>query len=128
MGRAAVRLAVVVLALVESIACAEEPAAVADLHVAAPDRIRQMQAAAEAIGHASWGHWGDQPERYVAWSNHSNRLIPVYTFGMSLDAVKEKRSVYRDAARLQRSTDGFPTPRSTPLPTTSTKPTSIGCR
>jgi alkaline phosphatase len=101
MGRAAARLAVVVLALVESIARAEEPAAVADLHVAAPDRIRQMQAAAEAIGRASWGHWGDQPERYVAWSNHSNRLIPVYTFGMSLDAVKEKRSVYRDAARLQ---------------------------
>ena len=73
----------------------------ADLHVAAPDRIRQMQADAEATGRASWGYWGDQPARYVSWSNHSNRLIPVYSFGMTLDAVKGKRSVYRDEARLR---------------------------
>jgi len=77
-----------------------DPPTAAELHVAAPDRIRQMQSEAEASGHAAWGHWGDQPGRYVSWSNHSNRLIPVYTFGMPLDAVRSASSVYRDAARL----------------------------
>ena len=73
-------------------------------HAAAPpavDRIRQMQIEAEATGRASWGHWGDQPARYAAWSNHSNRLIPVYTFGMPLDAVAGDRSAYRDEPRLR---------------------------
>ena len=83
-------------------------AALASLVTAAvaaePDRndpILRMQADAEATGKASWGHWGDQPDRYVSWSNHSNRLIPVYTFGISLDAVAGAQSVYRDAARLE---------------------------
>ncbi len=65
------------------------------------DPILRMQSAAEAAGKAAWGHWGDQPDRYVSWSNHSNRLIPVYTFGIGLDCVAGVRSVYRDAARLQ---------------------------
>lgn len=65
------------------------------------DRIRDMQIAAEATGSAAWGHWGDQPEKYVAWSNHSNRLIPVYTFGMTLAGVSGTNSPYRDAARLE---------------------------
>ena len=43
-----------------------------------------------------------QPARYAAWSNHSNRLIPVYTFGMALDAVHGAASVYRDEGRLTR--------------------------
>ncbi len=68
----------------------------------AADRVRHMQVAAEAAGHAPWGHWGDQPGRYAAWSNHSNRLIPVYTFGMPLDAVRGAASVYRDEGRLTR--------------------------
>jgi alkaline phosphatase len=66
----------------------------------ATDRVRDMQAAAEAAGRAAWGHWGDQPQRYAAWSNHSNRLIPVYTFGIDLDAVGGASSVYRDERRL----------------------------
>ncbi len=75
--------------------------AAAEMHVALPDRIRQMQSAAEAAGRASWGYWGDQPAKYSGFSNHSNRLIPVYTFGISLDGVKGERSVYRDEARLE---------------------------
>ncbi|MFM8890158.1 MAG: alkaline phosphatase [Planctomycetia bacterium] len=59
-----------------------------------------MQAEAESSGTSRWGHWGDQPDRYVSWSNHSNRLIPVYTFGITLDAVAGRRSIYRDAAAL----------------------------
>ena len=65
------------------------------------DPIRAMEAEAEATGKAAWGHWGDQPDRFISWSNHSNRLIPVYSFGMMLDAVAGANSAYRDAARLQ---------------------------
>jgi alkaline phosphatase len=65
------------------------------------DWIRDMEVEAERMGRASWGHWGDQPERYAAWSNHSNRMIPVYTFGITLDDVRGERSVYRDAGRLE---------------------------
>ena len=67
----------------------------------AVDRIREMQAAAEIDGRAAWGHWGDQPDRYVSWSNHSNRLIPVYTFGMTLADVSGTNSPYRDEHRLR---------------------------
>jgi len=83
---------------------AAEPAAVAEpprKAQAAGDPIRMLQCEAEVSGHASWGHWGDNPDRYVAWSNHSNRLIPVYTFGIDLDAFAGAKSVYRDEARLR---------------------------
>ena len=66
----------------------------------ARDPVLTMQAAAESSGTSPWGHWGDQPDRYISWSNHSNRLIPVYVFGMTLDAVAGPRSIYRDAAAL----------------------------
>ena len=65
------------------------------------DPIATLQREAEATGHAAWGHWGNQPDRYVSWSNHSNRLIPVYTFGLGLESVAGANSVYRDAARLE---------------------------
>jgi alkaline phosphatase len=67
----------------------------------AADPIRGLEAEAEATGKAAWGHWGDQPDRFISWSTHSNRLIPVYTFGAMLDAVAGPNSIYRDAARLQ---------------------------
>lgn len=66
------------------------------------DHVHEMQAAAERAGQAGWGHWGDRPSVYAAWSNHSNRLIPVYTFGLSLQGVAGAKSVYRDAAALER--------------------------
>lgn len=66
------------------------------------DRARAMQAAAERAGRADWGHWGDRPGVYAAWSNHSNRLIPVYTFGLSLESVAGPKSVYRDANGLEQ--------------------------
>ncbi|MFM7185946.1 MAG: alkaline phosphatase [Planctomycetota bacterium] len=75
-------------------------AAPQDVHVAAPDRIRRLQSDAEAAGRAWWGYWGDQPQKYVSHSSHSNRLIPVYAFGTSLAAVSGSNSVYRDPGRL----------------------------
>lgn len=67
----------------------------------ATDHVRDLQVAAEATGRAAWGHWGDQPQRYAAWSNHSNRLTPVYTFGMTVGSVAGSNSVYRDEPRLR---------------------------
>jgi len=75
-------------------------AAPQDVHVAAPDRIRRLQSDAEAAGRAWWGYWGDQPQKYVSHSSHSNRLIPVYAFGTSLASVSGSNSVYRDPGRL----------------------------
>jgi len=68
---------------------------------AADDPIRQLQIEAEISSRADWGHWGDQPGKYVTWSNHSNRLIPVYAFGTDLEHVRGANSPYRDAARLE---------------------------
>mgnify|MGYP006268557397 CR=1 FL=1 len=65
------------------------------------DRFAQMQWIATHTGRAPWGRWGDQPQHYVSWSNHSNRLIPVYTFGIGLDAVAGANSPYRDRAKLE---------------------------
>ncbi len=68
--------------------------------LAEASEIAAMQVAAEQSGTASWGYWGDQPERYVSYSSHSNRLIPVYSFGISLSGIDGANSIYRDAERL----------------------------
>ena len=68
----------------------------------AGDHLRQLQTAAAESKHADWGHWGLDPSKYSTWGTHSNRLIPVYTFGIGLDAVRGKNSVYRDAAAIKR--------------------------
>ena len=46
-------------------------------------------------------HWGHIPDRYSTWTNHSNRLIPVYTFGLTLNALRAEGSVYSDPGRLK---------------------------
>jgi alkaline phosphatase len=67
---------------------------------AAADPLRDLQTKAITEGKASWGYWGADPEKYTGWTNHSNRLIPVYTFGIDMKSVTGENSVYRDAARL----------------------------
>jgi alkaline phosphatase len=68
---------------------------------AANDHVRELQTDAVRTAVAEWGHWGPFGTRYSEWLSHSNRLIPVYTFGMGLDDVAGPRSVYRDAERLK---------------------------
>lgn len=65
------------------------------------DHVRKLQSDAIAAGKAPWGHWGFDPENYRAWGTHSNRLIPVYTFGINLDSVRGANSAYRSEARLK---------------------------
>jgi alkaline phosphatase len=66
------------------------------------DRMCVMQNVAIKEGKTPWGHWGNQPDQYSSWTNHSNRLIPLYTFGITLDALREEGSVYADPERLQQ--------------------------
>ena len=73
------------------------------------DFLRTMQFQAVEKDDASWGHWGDHPGKYSSWTNHSNRLVPIYTFGIRLDKFMGKNSIYRDAARLQQLYGQLPT-------------------
>ena len=66
------------------------------------DKISQMQTTAITDKTATWGHWGNRPSSYSAWTNHSNRLIPVYVFGGSFASYMNEGSVYRDAAKLEK--------------------------
>ncbi|MCA9064911.1 MAG: alkaline phosphatase [Planctomycetaceae bacterium] len=73
------------------------------------DRFAVVQAEAIAAGRARAGFWGTDPENYVGWKTHSNRLIPVYTFGtqgggagIDIDSYSGVNSPYRSPAALQR--------------------------
>ena len=64
------------------------------------DTIRTLQFQAIETGKATWGHWGDTKKDFTDWATHSNRLVPVYSFGVKLDSVQGKNSVYRSKEKL----------------------------
>lgn len=73
------------------------------------DRLRDLQAHAIYAGRAEFGHWGRDPGNYTAWGTHSNRLIPVYTFGtlgagsgIDLTSFTDANSPYRREEELKR--------------------------
>jgi alkaline phosphatase len=73
------------------------------------DHLRDLQTAAIANGASPAAHWGWQPENYVQWGSHSNRLIPVYTYGtkgagpaIDLQDYIGANSLYRDAGAIER--------------------------
>ncbi|WP_437202357.1 alkaline phosphatase [Planctomicrobium sp. SH664] len=75
----------------------------------AEDYIRDLQEQAIGKNKAEFGHWGWDPENYLAWSTHSNRLIPVYTFGtlgagqgIDLTSYTGPNSPYRNPAALKK--------------------------
>lgn len=68
----------------------------------ADDLLRALQYKASNRGIADWGHWGDRPDQYAAWSTHSNRLVPIYSFGLDLSSVAGENSPYRTAERLEK--------------------------
>ncbi len=61
-----------------------------------------MQNEAIHLDHADWGYWGAYPSKYTGWTNHSNRLIPIYTFGSDLKPFSGQHSIYRDAEALKK--------------------------
>ena len=66
------------------------------------DPVRRLQSDAVRNSKAKFGHWGVQANKYTSWTNHSNRLIPVYTFGINLSALREEGSVYRSPKQLEK--------------------------
>jgi len=66
------------------------------------DRLKDLQTRAIEQRQAEWGHWGTTPEKYSGWTSHSNRLVPIYTFGISLASVAGPNSAYRSAERLKQ--------------------------
>ncbi len=75
----------------------------------ADDFVRALQTKAIEDGQAPWGYWGTTPDNYIEWGTHSNRLIPVYTFGtlgagngIDLKSYQGAKSPYRDATALKR--------------------------
>lgn len=82
----------------------------------AADFIRDLQTAAIAAGNSPVGYWGAEPEKYTAWGTHSNRLIPVYTFGtrgaekgIDLDGYTGPNSAYRSEAAIRQIYGKVPT-------------------
>ncbi|MDA0590442.1 MAG: alkaline phosphatase [Planctomycetota bacterium] len=73
------------------------------------DHIRDLQTNAVKEKKAEWGYWGSDPAVYSTWISHSNRLIPVYTFGISLDSVRGESSPYRSAEKLTQLYGQIPT-------------------
>lgn len=79
------------------------------------DHMRDLQTAAIEANRADFGHWGHDPKNYKHWGSHSNRLIPVYTFGtltpggsgekphpVDLRNFTGVHSAYRSAEKLKR--------------------------
>ena len=76
--------------------------------VEAGDHFYELQSAAIEENRADFGHWGSDSEDYTQWGSHSNRLIPVYTFGtrgkgkgIDLRDYRGKNSLYRDEAKIR---------------------------
>lgn len=65
-------------------------------------KLREFQFRAVELNAADWIHWGDQPSQFSNWVTHSNRLIPVYTWGISLGSVKDKNSPYRKKNQIKK--------------------------
>lgn len=93
----------VLLAMLLVVACNQFPAANAN------DDLRELQARAVKTYQAEFGHWGLTKDSYTQWSTHSNRLVPVYTFGtrgagkhIDLSDYVGVHSVYRSQREILR--------------------------
>lgn len=76
--------------------------------VTAEDRLAEIQKTAIAEGKSDVAHWGADPENYTLWRTHSNRMIPVYTYGtlnagdgVDLRSYAGVHSAYRSEERLK---------------------------
>lgn len=73
------------------------------------DPLREIQAQAVEQGRSPVMFWGTDAERYSNWTSHSNRLIPVYTFGtkdagpdIDLSNYQGENSPYRNEDKLRK--------------------------
>ena len=75
--------------------------------MSAGEPLAKQQVAAIESGRGTGFHWGPKADAYIGWSNHSNRLVPVYTFGtagagpgIDLNDYLGEKSAYRDAGKV----------------------------
>lgn len=65
------------------------------------DYVQELQSVAVSTRMAPWAHWGPNARTFSSWTSHSNRLIPLYSFGMGLETVTGANSAYRDENRIK---------------------------
>ncbi|HBN79662.1 MAG TPA: alkaline phosphatase, partial [Planctomycetaceae bacterium] len=77
--------------------------------VRSEDYLFQLQTDAVEAGKSPVGHWGWEQDNYMKWGTHSNRLIPVYTFGtgkagdgIDLTDYQNENSPYRNTASVRQ--------------------------
>ncbi|VAX42008.1 Alkaline phosphatase [hydrothermal vent metagenome] len=75
--------------------------------LSADDPIYNLQTEAIKKGKAEFGHWGWKPHQYMLWGSHSNRLIPVYTFGAKGTAKGVNLTHYTNSNSPYRSEKGI---------------------
>lgn len=75
----------------------------------AADPIAALQKKAAESNRSDAFHWGPRTDKYSNWGSHSNRLIPVYAFGLSLDSVRGANSIYRSEEKLKKLFGYLPT-------------------
>lgn len=73
------------------------------------DPLREFQAQGVKEGQSPVMSWGTDSKKFSNWTNHSNRLIPVYTFGtkgagegIDLSSYQGKNSPYRSEDQLRK--------------------------
>ncbi len=105
------RLLLIATALLPAVATASE----------AGDHLKELQTAAIQNRYSPAAHWGTDPEKYVTWSTHTNRLIPVYAFGtkeagtgVDLTSYTGENSAYRSESKLRAIYGYVPTNTITP--------------
>ena len=65
--------------------------------------LRTLQFQAIELNEAPWAHWGGHKTSvFSTWTNHSNRLIPVFSYGVDLNEVRRKNSAYRSEDKLKQ--------------------------
>lgn len=85
-------------------ATSSEPVEVAE--ATSGDVMRALQTQSVETGKPIYGHWGVDGTKFSSWTNHSNRLIPVYTFGLTLSQWREQGTVHADRERLEKLRGG----------------------
>ncbi len=73
------------------------------------DPLREIQKAGIENAQSPVMYWGTDPHTFSNWTNHSNRLIPVYAFGtkgagegIDLESYQGEHSPYRSEAALKK--------------------------
>jgi len=80
------------------------------------DIVFRIQSDAVAKGKSDVAYWGNRADKYSTWGSHSNRLIPVYTYGtrgagqgVDLDDYIGAKSPYRSEQAVRAIYGRVPT-------------------